>query len=210
VVITWQRTLLEKVKAERVHREVSGPAGSVFELTPDIGFAHIPIGAPVVAIVLEELAAGGVETVVAIGTAGGLAPELSPGDVVICSEALRDEGTSHHYAATEHPARPDGHLADTLRSALPDAPFGPTWTTDAPYRETVEEIAHYRAEGVLTVDMEASALFVVAEALGVRAASVFCVSDTLHGPEWEPHFQSADVGAALWKLFETAEANLRQ
>ena len=34
----------------------------------------------------------------------------------------------------------------------------PTWTTDAPYRETVEEITRYRGEGILTVEMEAAAL----------------------------------------------------
>lgn len=88
------------------------------------------------------------------------------------------------------------------------AALGSTWTTDAPYRETAEEIAQYRDEGILTVDMEAAALFTVARLSGLAAASVFCVSDVLHGEEWEPHFSSADVRQALWTLFEAAEACL--
>ena len=58
---------------------------------------------------------------------------------------------------------PDPGLTARLRAALPDALYGPSWTTDAPYRETAEEIAKYRADGIVTVEMEASCLFTVAE-----------------------------------------------
>lgn len=66
--------------------------------TPALGFAHLPIGAPVVGIVVEELAAVGVEVIVGIGTAGAIAEHLRPGDAVVCSAARRDDGTSHHTA----------------------------------------------------------------------------------------------------------------
>jgi uridine phosphorylase len=201
VIVGWQGTLAERVKTTRTAREIAGPAGAVLELSPTVGFARLPIGAPVVAIVLEELAVLGVELIVGVGTAGALADALRPGDGVVCSAALRDEGTSHHYAPPSPWASPDPGLVSSLQAALPDAAVGPTWTTDAPYRETTEEIGRYRSEGILTVDMEAAALFTVAEALGLRAASVFCISDTLHGTEWAPHFQATDVGDRLWSLF---------
>jgi uridine phosphorylase len=208
VIVGWQGALLERVKSRRLAREIAGPAGAVLELSPTVGFARLPIGAPVVAIVLEELGALGVETIVGIGTAGALADTLHPGNVVVCSAALRDEGTSHHYAPASTWATPDTGLLSCLQAALPDAAVGPTWTTDAPYRETAEEIQRYRGEGILTVDMEAAALFTVAATLGLRAASIFCVSDTLHGSEWEPHFHAADIGARLWSLFEVVESVL--
>lgn len=208
VIIGWQKALLERVKAMRPTREIAGPAGAVLELSPAIGFAQLPIGAPVVAIVLEELSVLGVDTIVGIGTAGALADTLHPGDLVVCSAALRDEGTSHHYAPASPWGTPDADLLSRLKAALPDAAVGPTWTTDAPYRETSEEIQRYRSEGILTVDMEASALFTVASTLGIRAASVFCISDTLHGPEWEPHFHTADVPERLASLFNTVETTL--
>lgn len=210
VILGWQRALLERVKVHRRCREVPGPAGALLELSDHVGFARLPIGAPVVAVVLEELAALGVQVVVGVGTAGGLSEHLEPGDVVLCSAALRDDGTSHHYAAPGRWAHPDASLLDQLRSALPDATVGPTWTTDAPYRETAEEIVSYRREGILTVDMEASALFAVASYLGVKAASVFCVSDVLNGPAWQPHFGTKQVDEALWKAFEVVEATLVQ
>ena len=91
---------------------------------------------------------------------------------------------------------------------MPGATLGPSWTTDAPYRETAEEIAKYRADGILTVEMEASCLFTVARNVGAAAAAAFVVSDVLHGEQWEPHFGSADVSQGLWTLFEAAEACL--
>jgi uridine phosphorylase len=71
-----------------------------------------------------------------------------------------------------------------------------------------EEIASYRDEGILTVEMEAAALFTVTRLRGLASASAFCVSDVLHGQQREPHFRSADVKQALWTLFEAAEACL--
>ena len=212
VVLGWQASLLERVSSNRPCRPISGPisgpAGPVLELTPEIGFARLPIGAPVAAIAIEELAALGVTTLVGVGAAGALGHGLEVGQTVVCSAALRDEGTSHHYAPSDRWALPDAQLVDALRAALPEAPVGATWTTDAPYRETAEEIVSYREEGILTVDMEASAIFTVGAFLGLRAAAVFCISDTLHGQQWEPHFHSADLAGSLWRLFETVETIL--
>jgi purine-nucleoside phosphorylase len=62
-----------------------------------------------------------------------------------------------------------------------------TWTLDAVYRETVEEALAYREEGVVTVEMEAAALFTIAEVLGVEIASLFTASDHLLAEsEWRP------------------------
>lgn len=102
----------------------------------------------------------------------------------------------------------EGRLIETPPAAVPDAVIGPSWTTDAPYRETAEEISAYRAEGILTVDMEASAIFTVGALLGVQTASIFCISDVLHGEEWEPHSQSPSLADALWGLFEAIESML--
>lgn len=178
-------------------------------LSAAVGFAFLPIGAPLVAIAVEELAALGTRTVVGLGTAGAIAAQLAVGDVVVCSAALRDEGTSHHYERDARWAAPNKHVTEHLRAALPGAAFGPTWTTDAPYRETAEEIAAYQREGVLTVDMEASALFTVGASLGVQTGGVFCVSDVLHGDTWQPHFYSTAVDDALWATFERIEALLQ-
>lgn len=153
MVISWQRGVLDRVRDSRNVSEIAGPAGGVLELSGGVGFVYLPPGAPLVAIALEELAAMGTRTVVGLGTAGAIAPGLAVGDVVVCSAALRDDGTSHHYERDGRWAAPDEKVTEHLRAALPGAAFGSTWTTDAPYRETIEEIAAYQGEGVLTVDM---------------------------------------------------------
>ncbi|HEX6488563.1 MAG TPA: purine-nucleoside phosphorylase, partial [Candidatus Dormibacteraeota bacterium] len=62
-----------------------------------------------------------------------------------------------------------------------DLPYevGKTWTTDAPYRETRGKVANRRAEGCLTVEMEAAALIAVARFRGVRLAQVIYAGDSL-------------------------------
>jgi uridine phosphorylase len=158
------------------------------------------IGAPAAAVVLEELVAWGVRRVVSVGTAGTLQPRLGPGDVVVCTSAIRDEGTSHHYLPpgqlVEPAARLTAALAATLRARGLEVVEGRSWTTDAPYRETAAEIRRYREEGVLTVEMEAAALFAVARHRGVEVATALVVSDRL-GEAWEPHFHAEATAGSL-------------
>jgi uridine phosphorylase len=150
------------------------------------------VGGPSAVILSEELAALGTKEFIGVGYAGSLSPDLRLGDVVLCDEAIRDEGTSHHYAHPSIRATSSiglrRQIAQTLTAA--NIPFrtGLGWTTDAPYRETRVELRHYRRLGVLTVDMEAAALFIFARHRGVRAASVFVVSDVLTEVGWEPQF----------------------
>jgi uridine phosphorylase len=139
VVLTWQASLERQVRQRREYREVPGPVGPMAVLASGLGFARLPISAPVAAIAVEELAALGAQALIGVGTAGAIGGGLAAGDLVVCSGALRDEGTSHHYAPPERFARPDPGLTGRLRERLP-AVSGPTWTTDAPYRETAEEM----------------------------------------------------------------------
>jgi len=59
VVLSWQADLEEQVRERRACREVRGPAGPLAVVSDELGFARLPIGAPVTAIVVEELAALG-------------------------------------------------------------------------------------------------------------------------------------------------------
>jgi uridine phosphorylase len=206
IVLTWDVRLENAVRERREYEELqhARPGWALLQLSPDLGLALLPVGAPATAMAIEELSARGTELFVGIGTAGAISDQLAPGGLVVCSAALRDEGTSHHYAPSETFAHPDPALTARLRKELPDAAHGPSWTTDAPYRETAEELAKYRAEGILTVDMEASCLFTVARAVGVPAAAAFVVSDVIEGDRWEPHFSTADILPPLWSLFEAA------
>jgi uridine phosphorylase len=172
------------------------------------GFGY---GAPVAAGRMENLIALGVRRFVSFGSAGGLQPDLEVGDLVVCTGAVRDEGVSYHYLPAHVEVWPDQTLTAALRAELSrhgPVKAGRTWTIDAPYRETVAEVHHYRADGVLTVEMEAAALLAVAAVRGVAIASAFCISDLLHRHEWHPDFNSPKLLKGLSALADAAVSTL--
>ena len=168
------------------------------------------VGAPAAALVMEHLIAWGVRRFFSIGFAGALQSAAAVGDIVVCSGAVRDEGVSHHYAPAERYSRPSDSPSDALRAELTSRGLehttGETWTVDAPYRETVAEARHYRAEGILCVEMEAAALFTVARHHGVEVAAAFVVSDSLAEEQWNPRFFDAGLQEALFRLADAAAA----
>ncbi|HEX6487606.1 MAG TPA: nucleoside phosphorylase, partial [Candidatus Dormibacteraeota bacterium] len=126
---------------------------------------HSGIGAPAAVFLYEDLIARGCTTLVACGGAGALV-DHPLGHPIVVSSAVRDEGTSFHYLPPGREVEADPGGVAVLSQVLEerDLPYevGKTWTTDAPYRETRGKVANRRAEGCLTVEMEAAALIAVA------------------------------------------------
>ena len=166
------------------------------------------IGAPAAIVVLEELIVQGVRRFLSIGTAGSLQRDLAIGNIVVCDRAIRDEGTSHHYLPPETYAHASPAMTSRLVEALQAANIahsvGTSWTIDAPYRETVAEVRHYQAKGALTVEMEAAALFAVAQYRGVEMGSLLTISDSLADLTWDPHFRSDTTRIGLETLYQVA------
>lgn len=139
-----------------------------------VGVLGCAVGASFAVLVAEELFASGCRFLISVTSAGQLVPAATPPPYfVLIERALRDEGTSQHYLPpSDYVAiRPDVlALARRAQAELPDLYLGGAWTTDAPFRETEEAIAFARAEGLLAVEMEASALYALAQARGVPIA----------------------------------------
>ncbi|MFD9688400.1 nucleoside phosphorylase [Kitasatospora sp. NPDC059088] len=157
-------------------------------------------GAPAAALVVEQLIALGIGSIITVGTAAALHPELAPGSIVVCERALRDEGLSHHYRPPSRFAEPDRPLTDRLAAALAGTQavrIGGTWTTDALYRETEAEVSRYATEGLLTADMEAAAVLTVAEYRSASAAAAFAVADSLAQRTPRRHLPSTDDALAV-------------
>lgn len=127
---------------------------------------------------------------------------------MVCESAIRDEGTSHHYLPDEKYAHAGNKLTADLCNALQKRGIlfrkGISWTTDAAYRETIEELQKFRNEGVLTVEMEASALFAVGAFRGVSVSSVFTISDILTEEDWNQGYHSEEKNEGLKWIFESA------
>ena len=150
---------------------------------------HPGVGAPLAAGFLEELIARGCRTFIACGGAGVLVPDVALGHVIVPTSAVRDEGTSYHYAPATRTAGPSAQAVEAIvataeRHGVPHV-TGATWTTDAIYRETRYKLGRRVAEGCLTVEMEAAAFFAVAAFRGVTFAQVLYAGDDLSGDAWD-------------------------
>ena len=163
-------------------------------------------GAPTAVMTLEELAAFRINKFVNIGTAGGLQQNMDIGDIVLCDRAIRDEGTSNHYLPDEKYAFACPDLTENLCTAFKKKGIeyskGTSWTTDAPYRETVDELRQYRSDGVATVEMEVSALFAAGAYRGVSVSAILVVSDILSEEIWNQGYHSTEKLEGLKKIFE--------
>lgn len=150
------------------------------------------VGAPQAIMILEKLIVLGARRVILLGWAGGLSPTLSPGDIILPDEAISEEGTSRHYS-DEIRSRPSYSLLNDLKKDMKQEGLsyrqGPIWTTDAPYRETIDKLKELQSQGVLGVDMETSALFTVSAFRGIEAAALLIVSDDLSKMTWHHGFQ---------------------
>lgn len=146
-------------------------------------------GSPMVMELAEELAVMGARKMVLMTWGGTLQADLGPGDIVVCNRAIRDEGASHHYLPPSKHIDADALLVNDLAAAIRErgasCTVGTTWTTDAPYRETREEVVRYQAEGVKTVEMESAGLFTVGQVRSLRTASVVIGMDSLASLRWE-------------------------
>ena len=169
------------------------------------------IGCPSAAIALEELVRVGAHTFIRVGTSGAVQPGTKSGELAILTGAIRDEGTSLHYLPPEFPAVADIEIVDALRIAAREKQIayrvGISHSKDSFYGEVepehsgvttrlLERWKAWQIGGAICSEMEASALFILASMLRVRAGGVM----VMHG--------EGEVGS-LEPLIETAVGALR-
>lgn len=188
VLLLFQESAMLRMRAtHHLGEPVNWVPGGLSELRRPNGTVAVcggfGIGAPAVAIAAEQLISLGARRIIAIGTAGTLQPHVRVGDIVLCDRAVRSEGVSNHYWEDEKYAYPSTTLTRLLGKELETANHcvhtGASWTTDALYRETRRDADRYASEGVLTVEMEAAALFAVCLYRNVECAASFAISDSL-------------------------------
>lgn len=162
-------------------------------------------GASAAAMYMEELIACGARTFISYGSAGSLQRGVRVGNFVIPISAVREEGVSYHYLQEEDVPRPDHKVVSALEGALAKCGVsyhkGATWTTDAPYREMRSKVSGYSEEGVLSVEMETSAIFSVGMFRKVRVGSLLANSDELFD-DWNPCFRTTEFELSECKAAE--------
>jgi uridine phosphorylase len=196
-VLCFFNELLEELCADGVltiKYELRSEIGRnpIYEFHTDDGpvsVMHPGVGAPLAAGFVEEIASLGVTTLVACGGAGALVDQLDLGHVMVVASALRDEGTSFHYAPASRiiDADPLGVrvLSEVLEEHHVEHFVGRTWTTDAFFRETRSRVNRRIEENCSMVDMESSAFIAVAKYRGLRFAQLLYAGDSLAGEQWD-------------------------
>ncbi|MXV63647.1 nucleoside phosphorylase [Natronorubrum sp. JWXQ-INN-674] len=141
------------------------------------------IGCPSAAIAVEELANVGVETFIRVGTTGALQSDIEIGDMIVATGAAKNEGTSKRYEAVEYPAVPDygvlSALVDSAEANDEEVHVGPIASDDAYYAESDAAVEDWEAAGLLSVEMEAAAVFSLARRKGLRAGAICTVDGNL-------------------------------
>lgn len=166
------------------NREYSVYAGE-HEGTP-VTIASHGIGSAGAAVCFEELARAGVTRFVRVGTAGGMQENILDGAIVVALGAVREDGVSHKLVPTEFPATVTPQLAVSLqaaaltRTANTGNPVhsGIVLTSDMFYPSTLEvgtDLKMWQRAGIVAVEMEAAALFIVAALNGAEAAAIFAI-----------------------------------
>jgi uridine phosphorylase len=149
----------------------------------EVGIIGRVVGASFAVLVAEELFASGCRLLVSLTSAGQIVPAGTPPYFVVIDRALRDEGTSYHYAAPLEFAEADQALVAAAAAALASLPqhsvIGASWTTDAPFRETAAAIEWATTKGILAVEMEAAALYTFARVAEVKVLCLAHVTNTM-------------------------------
>ena len=192
----------------RLEEGIAGTGKILGGMTPggrSVGVGLLPIGAPAAVLYLELTIARGVRNIFVCGSAGSLQPHIPIGSVVVVTGAEREDGTSHHYLPAGDVVGADAAMIRALVEASHsigiEAAPGRSWTIDAVFRETSAAIARHQEKGIAVVDMEAAAIFALAQVRGVRAGVVVAVSDEVHLP-WNPGFDMPSFREAQRRIAE--------
>lgn len=139
------------------------------------------------AIMNEVSYVTGAKKFIVFGSCGSLDSALTDGKFIIPSESYRDEGFSYHYQKASDFIKITNAPKLIEFFTEKNLPFvtGKSWTTDAIYRETVNNVAKRKKDGCICVEMESSGLQSLCNFEGLDFYTFFFASDLVEGEAWE-------------------------
>ncbi len=158
----------------------------------DVSVMATGMGGTAVAICVEELKHIGAKNLIRMGTCGSLQRDLPEGSIVICTGAVRGDGTTPEYIPLEYPAIADIDVVNALRDSARELGVEPVLglvrSHDAFYIESPgahdgwqQRIQKWTDAGVKVVENESSTLFVVSSLLGgLRAGTILLAGKNLY------------------------------
>ena len=185
------------------------------------------MGSSAAAVACELLISSGVDSLLLIGTAGGICSEKAEiriGDLVFPRQIFSEEGTSKLYGADDVEPAAESELQIGLEKEIRQSIYsleqcsfnihdGGIWSTDAPFLESAEKIKHYAHLGAIAVEMEYAAVARLARIHKIKLGAIFIVSDRFavseHGEySWESGFKSRQLRNSLSFIIDNSETFL--
>ena len=157
-------------------------------INTNIGIIKTTVGAPITSALIEEVCyLYSCHKIVMFGTCGTLDKSISKNKIIVPTDAYRDEGTSYHYMAPSDYIKIKNYkiVCEILNEINIDYVCGKTWTTDAFYRETLEEMNQRKQEGCIAVEMEVSACQAVCNYNHIEFYNFLYRADNLDSSSWE-------------------------
>lgn len=143
------------------------------------------IGIPSTALYMHELIHSyGVKCIIRIGTCGALQKNLSPGQLVLATEADTDSAVVQQYNM-HRPSSPKAsplllqRAKEVSQVHKTKLHLGPVFSTDLFYSEDTHRYDPLIAKGTLGVDMETSMVYAMTSYFNVSSISLLTVSDNL-------------------------------
>ena len=148
------------------------------------------LGAPACVGSFEDLIPMGARRIILLGNCGVLDRSIEDCGIIIPTRAIRDEGTSYHYAPAADYIDVNRKYVDKFIAVLDRFGYpyvkGTTWTTDAFYRETREKVHRRKETGAICVEMECSAMQAMCDFRGVEFFQFLYAGDNLDHSTWDP------------------------
>ena len=153
------------------------------------------VGAPAcVGSVEDSLSIIKTDKYIVFGGAGCLNKEIAHGKVMVPTEAYRDEGTSYHYMpASDYVTIKNADIvAEFMETNGIPFVLGKTWTTDAFYRETINNFNKHKKDGCISVEMECAGLQAMCDFRGLNFYTFFTSGDLLDAPKWDTRHKEGE------------------
>ena len=137
----------------------------------------------------EDIIPMGAKRIILLGNCGVLDQSIKDCGIIVPTRAIRDEGTSYHYAPAADYIDVNTKYIDLFRSVLEEHGYsyvtGTTWTTDAFYRETRSKVNKRKEMGAICVEMESAAMQAMCDFRGVEFFQYLYAGDNLDGSHWD-------------------------
>ncbi len=151
------------------------------------------------------------DSIIRVGTIGGLSEDVKVGDVLIAETALTDSDFYKHLKVpADYVAHPDAALLERAKASAKklgiSAVAGKVLTCELYYSMEDGYMDYWKGEGALGIEMETAALYAHAYMANKKALSIFTVSNNiLTGEEMDPLLRERNLDEMIEIALDCAE-----